>query len=49
MLGVDQKLKQKEERALKRSEMQTAREKRTNEEMEQNFDSHQFATSGSFW
>ena len=45
MLGVDQKLKQKENRALKRSEMQTARKKRTYEEMEQNFDSRQFATS----
>ena len=33
MLGVDQKLKQKEERALTRSEMQTARKKRTYEEM----------------
>ena len=42
MLGVDQK--QKEERALKRSEMQTARKERTYEEMEQNFDSRQFAT-----
>ena len=45
MLGVDQKLKQKEERALKRSEMQTARKKRTYKEMEQNFDCRQFATS----
>ena len=45
MLGVDKKLKQKEERALKRSEMQTARKKRIYEEMEQNFDSRQFATS----
>ena len=48
MLGVDQKLKQKEERALKCSEMQTAMKKRTYEEMEQNFDSRQFATSEMF-
>lgn len=41
MIGVDQKLKYKEERALKRSAMETARKKRTYEEMEQHFATHQ--------
>lgn len=37
MIGVDQKLKYKEERALKRSAMERVRKKRIYEEMEQQF------------
>ena len=45
MLGVDHKLKHKEERALKRTAMETARRKRTYEEMEQHFGTHELSTS----
>ncbi len=45
MLGVDQKLKHKEERALRRTAMETARRKRTYEEMEQHFGTHELSTS----
>ena len=45
MLGVDHKLKHKEERALKCTAMETARRKRTYEEMEQHFGTHEVSTS----
>lgn len=40
MVGVDQKHKKKEERALKRTAVETARKKRTYEEMQQQFETH---------
>ena len=45
MLGVDHKLKHKEERALKHTAMETARRKMTYEEIEQHFGTHELSTS----
>lgn len=45
IIGVDQKLKHKAERALKHTSMETERKKSTYEEMEQHFVPHQSATS----
>ena len=45
MVGVDQTLKYNEERALKRTAMETARRKTSYEEMEQHFATHQLGVS----
>ena len=49
MLGVNHKLKHKEERALKRTAMEIARRKRTYEEMEQHFGTHELSTSKTYY